>query len=180
MILYEHIGIKVRTLTESDAVLLVQWLNDPAVLLYYEGRDRPHDEELVRRHFYEKRERITQCIVEKEGRPIGYIQYYPISEEERLEYGYAEAKERIYGMDQFIGETDCWNKGIGTELVSSMADFVITHEHADRIVMDPQTWNTRALRVYEKCGFVRVKILPQHEWHEGENKDCWLIEYKRG
>lgn len=36
-----------------------------------------------------------------------------------------------------------------------MVSYLITHEKTDKIVMDPQTWNKRALRVYEKCGFVK-------------------------
>jgi aminoglycoside 6'-N-acetyltransferase len=43
--------------------------------------------------------------------------------------------------------------------------------------MVPQAWNERALRCYEKCGFVKKIFLKQHEWHEGEYRDCWLIEF---
>lgn len=49
----------------------------------------------------------------------------------------------------------------------------------DKIVMDPQAWNERALRVYEKGGFVKKKYLEKHEMHEGELRDCWLIEYAK-
>jgi aminoglycoside 6'-N-acetyltransferase len=45
--------------------------------------------------------------------------------------------------------------------------------------MDPQLRNKRALRCYEKCGFTPVKILPQHEQHEGIMEDCHLIEKRK-
>lgn len=45
--------------------------------------------------------------------------------------------------------------------------------------MDPQVRNERALRVYEKNGFVRVKRMERREMHEGELRDCWLIEKNR-
>jgi len=61
--------------------------------------------------------------------------------------------EDIYGMDQFIGEADYWNKGIGTLLVTSMVNYLIGSKKATRVVMDPQVRNTRALKCYEKCGF---------------------------
>ena len=80
-------------------------------------------------------------------------------------------------MDQFIGESTYWNKGVGTQLVSAMVAYLIEEKGADRIVMDPQTWNERAIRCYEKCGFKKVKLLPENELHEGEYRDCWLIEY---
>jgi aminoglycoside 6'-N-acetyltransferase len=169
----------VRALETEDASLLVKWLSDPLVLVFYEGRDRPHDYGLVMKHFYEDREEITPCIVEFRGLAVGYIQFYLISDEERAGYGYQEYDGLIYGMDQFIGEAGYWNRGIGTALVRSMRDYIIEYKRADKIVMDPQTWNSRALRVYEKCGFKKKRPLPKHEWHEGEYRDCWLIEYAR-
>jgi aminoglycoside 6'-N-acetyltransferase len=171
----DNLGI--RTLLEEDAPHLVKWLSDPQVLQYYEGRDRAHDLELVMKHFYEDRDEITQCIVMFEGKDIGYIQYYPISEEECDTYGYKDEDGVIFGMDQFIGETDFWNQGIGTTLITCMRDY-ITSLGVDIIVMDPQAWNHRALRCYEKCGFRKLKYLPEHEWHEGSKRDCWLIEYR--
>lgn len=178
MRLYQHHQLTVRLLTDNDAPLLVKWLSDPQVLQYYEGRDRPHDLDLVKKHFYEKNEEIVQCIIEYNEQAIGYIQYYPISGEEIEEYGYQGFAGKIYGMDQFIGEVGYWNKGIGTKLIQSMVNHLIEHERADKIVMDPQAWNERALHVYEKCGFKKVKYLPRHEWHEGEYRDCWIIEHE--
>ncbi|ANS74729.1 2-aminoglycoside phosphotransferase [Paenibacillus yonginensis] len=167
-----------RSLEEQDALLLSRWLSDPAVLEYYEGRDRPHDVELVKEHFYKDREGITACIIRHYGRDIGYMQVYEIEEAERKLYGYADFQEVIYGMDQFIGEPDCWNRGLGTELVDAMVAYLAEERKASRIVMDPQAWNARAIRVYEKCGFVKKQLLPKHEWHEGEYRDCWLMEYE--
>lgn len=83
-------------------------------------------------------------------------------------------------MDQFIGETEYWNKGIGTKFVKSMIDYLINYEKADRIVMDPQAWNERAIACYKKCRFEKVKLLKEHEKHEGRHRDCWLIEYSQG
>ncbi|TCZ80212.1 N-acetyltransferase [Paenibacillus albiflavus] len=178
MNLYSHGSIAVRSLTVDDAGLLLKWLSDKDVLEYYGGRDQPYNFEKVEKHFYERARDITQCIIEFEGHAIGYIQFYLISEEERQEYGYGDFNGNIHGMDQFIGEVEYWNKGIGTDLVKSMVNYLLTHEKAEKIVMDPQAWNERALRVYEKCGFVKKKYLKEHEWHEGQYRDCWIIEYE--
>jgi aminoglycoside 6'-N-acetyltransferase len=177
MMLYKNDEITVRTLTENDAPLLVKWLSDPQVIEYYAGRDRPYNLEMVKNHFYERTIEITQCIVIYSKHEIGYIQFYIINDQEIEEYGFKDFKGNIYGMDQFIGEVDFWNKGIGTKLVSSMVKYLVEHQSADKIVLDPQTWNVRAVRVYEKCGFKKIKLLPQHERHEGQLKDCWLMEY---
>ncbi|WP_274650113.1 GNAT family N-acetyltransferase [Paenibacillus humicola] len=177
MILYQQDKLSVRVLQKDDAELLVRWLSDPKVLEYYEGRDNAHDLDKVREHFYREDE-ATRCIVQYEEIDIGYIQFYPVLEEERRLYGYTDRQETLYGMDQFIGETQFWNTGIGTKLVASMRDYLM-RRGVDAIVMDPQAWNHRALRCYEKCGFVKMKMLPSHERHEGEMRDCWLIEYRK-
>lgn len=178
MILYHNQELSVRRLVPPDAELLVKWLSDPLLLEYYEGRDRPHAMAMVLEHFYEEEAGgITRGIVCYKSQDVGYIQFYPIDAEEKAEYGYTDFEGRIYGMDQFIGETAFWNQGIGSQLVGETVQYLTESMQADKIVMDPQCWNHRALRVYEKLGFVRRKLLVEHEWHEGEFRDCWLIEY---
>jgi aminoglycoside 6'-N-acetyltransferase len=178
MILLQEHEISIRTLETRDATLLAKWLSDPTVLEYYEGRDRPHNLELVKEHFYEDRDEITQCIILYRSIEIGYIQFYEIDDEEIEKYDYKGFSGKIFGMDQFIGETDYWNQGIGSRVINEVVKYLIKHKEANKIVMDPQAWNTRALRVYEKNGFIKKKYLKKHEWHEGEFRDCWLIEYE--
>ncbi|MBE1553039.1 GNAT family N-acetyltransferase [Sporosarcina limicola] len=168
----------VRILKEEDKYLLAKWLSDPEILQYYEGRDNPFYLEKVEKKFFKEEDDATRCLIEFNGEPIGYIQFYEVDAEEKLTYGYEDSTELIYGMDQFIGESDYWNKGVGTLLVSSMVKYLIEEKGAGCIVMDPQTWNGRAIRCYEKCGFEKVKLLQANEWHEGEYRDCWLIEYR--
>jgi aminoglycoside 6'-N-acetyltransferase len=173
----ENEKLRVRTLIEVDKFNLAKWLSDPEILQYYEGRDNPFDVEKVERTFFKKEEGVTPCIVEYDGTPIGYIQFYKVDKEYREKYGYTDDSGKLYGMDQFIGESAYWNKGVGTQLVRLMVSYLIEKKGADRIVMDPQSWNERAIRCYEKCGFKKVKLLPKHELHEGEYRDCWQIEY---
>ncbi|MFS1516383.1 GNAT family N-acetyltransferase [Bacillus sp. SCS-151] len=176
--LFQNNKLKVRQLELKDNILLAKWLSNPIVLKYYEGRDNPFNVEKVNMEFYNRLNGVTGCIVEYEGVEIGYIQFYELDDATRKAYDYVKIPERIYGIDQFIGEVEYWNKGIGTLLVRSMVKFLCEKKQADRVVMDPQMWNDRAIRCYEKCGFNKVKMLPKHEFHEGEHRDCWLIEYK--
>ena len=168
----------VRLLETTDSTFLYKWLNDPVVLEYYEGRDRPHTMDDIDENFYDSSEE-TRCIVEYDGVPIGYAQFYVVAENERRLYGYEDVQETIYGMDQFIGEPDHWNRGIGTLLVKSVVEYLATVCDVDRVVMDPQCRNARAIACYEKCGFKKVRILPGHEMHEGEMRDCQLVEWVR-
>jgi aminoglycoside 6'-N-acetyltransferase len=179
LLIFQTDNLRVRKLADNDVDYLVKWLSDQIVLQYYGGRDRPHDIEMVREVFFPQEDSETRCIIEYDSKPIGYIQYYELDDEGKKKYGYTDVEEKIYGTDQFIGEVHYWNKGIGKLLVGSMVDYLITVLNASKIVMDPQTWNVRAISCYEKCGFKKVRLLPRNEWHEGELKDCWLMEYSK-
>ncbi|WP_108993232.1 GNAT family N-acetyltransferase [Paenibacillus agaridevorans] len=120
MILYESNGITVRKLEIKDQKHLVSWLNDPLVLTYYEGRDRPHDLEMIKENFYTNDEEEKRCLIEYNHKPIGYIQFYLIDEETSKKFGYYDLNETIYGTDQFIGETKYWNQEIAKQLMKSM------------------------------------------------------------
>ncbi|MED3645919.1 GNAT family N-acetyltransferase [Halalkalibacterium halodurans] len=176
--LFQKEGLQVRRLEEKDEELLVKWLSSPIVLEFYEGRDKSFNLNKVRDVFYDSADETVKCLVEYEGNPIGYIQYYQLDEKTKRDFGYTN--ELIFGMDQFIGEAGYWNKGIGSLLVSSMVHYLLKEKPAGRVIMDPQIRNKRALRCYEKCGFNKVRILPKHELHEGKYQDCWLLEYKDG
>jgi len=177
MIFFENGKLTVRSLEHHDKNIIVKWFSDNEVLQYYEGRNCPQNEDMVEKNFYSEYINKTRCIIEYSQNPIGYIQFYPINEEERKAYGYANFQGSIYGTDQFIGETEYWGQGIGKTLMKSIADFLIKKREVKKIVLDPQTWNQRAIKCYEKSGFIKVKLLSRHELHEGELRDCWLMEF---
>lgn len=170
--------IKIRPIKENDKYIIKKWLSDPEVLQFYEGRDRPFTLEMVEEKFMKGSPPVSRCIVTFEDREIGYLQYYPIDEEERDKYGYSQSQEVIYGTDQFIGESALWNQGIGTLMINEVKKYLTEIKRADRLVMDPMVWNERAIKCYEKCGYRKVKILPQNELHEGDWHDAWLVEYR--
>ncbi|MGP4073878.1 GNAT family N-acetyltransferase [Piscibacillus sp. B03] len=162
--------LEVRKLDQKDIRFMAKWLSDDRVLEFYEGRDQPFDTEKVREDFLNEESDVVSCMVLFKGKEVGYIQFY--------EKKYSYTDNDVYGIDQFIGEPTYWNMGIGTLLVSSMVNFLINKKGADVVVMDPQIRNSRAIRCYEKCGFKKVKMLPEHELHEGVYQDCWLMEYR--
>lgn len=82
----------VRPLIKDDANKLVKWLSDPVILQYYEGRDNPFDLKKVHQVFYTQNDQTSRCIIEWEGQAIGYIQYYPLDDDEKRTYGLNEEK----------------------------------------------------------------------------------------
>jgi aminoglycoside 6'-N-acetyltransferase len=181
---FVHSGdIAIRRMQDDigDYLLMSRWLTDERVLEYYEGRSNPHDLERVIKKFGPRAQgeaRVVPCIMVYRGVPIGYIQYYPLVDDEGLAR-HLETAEGVYGVDLFIGEPELWGRGIGTQALRAMVGYLFGALGARRVIIDPQTSNHRAIRCYEKCGFKKVKLLPRHELHEGEHRDCWLMAIDR-
>lgn len=177
MALFRNGTLEVRRLIPPDYPLLSKWLSNPTVLEFYEGRDNPHDLAKVEQVFDSKVDGTeTGCIATYEGTDIGYIQFYPVPVDEKTSFG-LELTHVVFGMDQFIGESAFWNRGIGTHLVQSTAEYLRNELGGDQVIMEIQARNRRAIRCYEKAGFRKIRWLPKHELHEGEWRDCWLMGY---
>ena len=172
----EHFGILARAGglwirlmrdDETDYALMSAWLSDPRVLEFFDGRDNPLSIRDARQKYSPRimgEENTTPCIIENDGDAIGYVQFYP------------KDVQDVWGLDQFIGIPDKWSQGLGTRIVRLMLDYLFTNKHASRCVLDPQVLNLRAIRCYEKAGFQKARLLRRHELHEGELRDCWLME----
>ncbi|PTM59158.1 GNAT family N-acetyltransferase [Desmospora activa] len=165
----------IREVVVNDVPILTKWLSDERILIFYKGRDQPYDKEKVQNEFLTFTKGMIRCMVEWEGKAIGYLQFYQVDEDSLRKYGY-RPQDRVWGMDQVIGEPDYWNRGIGTVLVQAAVRYLVAEKGARFVIMDPQVRNTRAIRCYEKCGLKKVQMLPRHKKHEGVWQHCWLME----
>lgn len=165
--------ITVRPWREADLPLIEKWMSDPRVLQYFGGRDHVLDAAQVRADFDEASE-DHRCVFASNSETVGYIQFCPI---DVAESG-MPAHDRVWGIDLYIGEPAFWGRGIGTRLVRAGAEQLLAQGFADRVTIDPEAWNTRAVRCYEKAGFVKRRLMPRSEFHEGEWRDNWLMEFK--
>ena len=168
--------ILIRDFTESDLPLMFRWLTDDTVLEFYEGRDVRYTMDTLSEHFLEEIPDGFRVIFEYRNIPIGYGQAYRLSGELFEEYGYPDSGRNVFAMDQFIGEPQYWNKGLGSSFLKLMADYLKEDKAADCILLDPHKSNPRAIRAYEKAGFRIIGSLPEHELFEGKKEDCWLME----
>lgn len=170
--------IRIRDFTEADLPFMLKWLSDDRVLEYYEGRDVRFTMDTLSAHFLEAIPDGFRVIIEYKDQPVGYGQVYQLSGEQFDEYAYPDDGMAVFAMDQFIGEPDYWNRGIGTTFLRMMTAYLRTYRRAERVLLDPHKNNFRAIRAYEKAGFRIIKSLPEHELFEGKMEDCWLMERK--
>ena len=174
-------GVSIEAMRDdpSDYRLLARWLTDERVLEYYGGRDAPRPYERVVEKYGPRargEDPVRACIISYRGEAIGYVQYYPVDDASEYELDDATG---AYAADIFIGEPEYWNRRIGTQALSALARYLFQALGARRIVIDPHVSNARAVRSYEKAGFVKAKVLPAHEMHEGERRAAWLMIMER-
>ena len=119
---------------------VAEWWHDPETLEFV-GGDLDHPD-------------LAQFIVSHNDRPLAYLQCYQIGDW-HLSFGPQPVGTR--GLDQFIGEADMLGCGHGSAFIRAFIDQLFARG-VPRIVIDPNPGNPRAIRAYEKAGFV-----PQHE-----------------
>lgn len=173
--------VALRPLEKPDAPLLLRWLTDRRVLEYWEGPSIRFTPQRIEEDFYTAEEAARRCVIEYEGRAIGYLQIYRLDQELLAEYEYSPEPESLcFGIDQFIGEPEYWGRKIGRAFISLIVRHLTQKEGAVSVILDPHADNLRAIRCYEACGFRKLKFLPAHELHDGALVDCWLMEYRPG
>jgi aminoglycoside 6'-N-acetyltransferase len=137
-----------RPMTPGDMPLIRRWLDAPHVAewwhdpetLEFVGGDLDHPD-------------LAQFIVSLDGRSFAYLQCYRIGDW-HVSFGPQPVGTR--GLDQFIGEADMLGCGHGSAFIRAFIGELFARG-VPRIVIDPAPANARAIRAYEKAGFV-----PQH------------------
>lgn len=138
-----------RPMTADDMPMVQHWLAAPHVAEWW------HDSETL--EFVSgdlDHPDVAQFIVGLDARPFAYLQCYQICD---WHDSFGPQPTGTRGLDQFIGEADLLDRGHGSAFIRAFIDDLFARG-VPRIVIDPRPNNPRAIRAYEKAGFV-----PQHE-----------------
>jgi aminoglycoside 6'-N-acetyltransferase len=127
-------------LTPDDLPLVRAWLGRPHVAAWW-----PEGEQQVRRiaEAIGSADR-TPYLVSMAGQPFAYLQC------ER----HAPA---LCGVDQLIGEADLIGRGHGSSFVRQFCDQLFAGGEVTAVTTGPDQANARAIRAYEKAGFLPVE-----------------------
>lgn len=143
-----------KPLQEKDLELLCKWLNEIHIKEWWD--DKLTNEEIKSKY----KKRISDTIVVPfivclNDNPIGFIQYY---QADKVGDGWwPEEQEGTIGIDQFIGEKDLINRGIGTKMIRAFIDHLFINSNIKKIITDVDPKNFRAIHCYEKIGFKFIK-----------------------
>jgi aminoglycoside 6'-N-acetyltransferase len=132
-----------RPLRVTDFPLLLTWLSNDHVKRWWNDGDDTLEK--VALHYGAEAPDVARfMLIESKGMsesPLGYFQYYIVSKE-------------IIGIDQFIGEADRINQGIGTAAIKLFLETIVARHKPQQVIIDPHPENKCAIRCYEKVGFM--------------------------
>lgn len=143
--------IRFRPLAEADLDMMARWLRAPHVAEWWHRAEKQVEQ--MRSHIDDPT--VSPFVVLLEDMPFGYIQLCDLDFERDKEPVLGSQPKGTFGIDQFIGPADMIGHGLGTRLVSAMAEQAL-NSGATRVLVDPHPDNTAAIRAYEKAGFVRL------------------------
>jgi RimJ/RimL family protein N-acetyltransferase len=138
----------IRAKKSDDAVNDYRWQSDKELSaldavsplnLPFQDYYREYIETLV--HPYPNR--ITFAVDTHDGIHIGNCVYYNIDK---------ESNETEIGI--MIGERYYWDQGYGTEIISTLIDYLFIRLKFQRIYLKTLITNIRAQKCFEKCGLV--------------------------
>jgi aminoglycoside 6'-N-acetyltransferase len=98
---------------------------------------------------------MDQYIASHDGVPFGYLQCYRLTD---WNICFGPQPEATRGIDQMIGEPGMIGRGHGSAFIRTFIEGLL-ESGTPRIVVDPDPDNARAIRAYEKAGFLRDKIV---------------------
>ncbi|WP_128928781.1 GNAT family N-acetyltransferase [Bradyrhizobium guangxiense] len=140
-----------RPMTRADLPLIRRWLGEAHVRQWWGDPDEQFA--LVSGDLDEPA--MDQFIVLAGRQPLGYLQCYRLT---AWNTGFGPQPEGTRGIDQFIGESDMIERGHGSAFIRQFVDEQF-RSGLPRMVTDPDPLNARALRAYEKAGFIRDRIV---------------------
>lgn len=134
--------IVLREFKDSDIKLFKIWLYTPHVEKWYENPLSWIDEIEKRNKEYSW---IHHFIVECEGKPIGFCQYYEYCNSEETWHGNTEI-DGTYSIDYLIGDTNYIRKGLSKEIISSLISKIKLCDNAKLIIVQPESDNSASCR----------------------------------
>jgi len=174
--------IRFRAVEREDLPIFKKWINDPevrqglGVYLPLSSEDEEEWFEGVRKHQPDERNLVIEVRQPGEssalpGEPTGQPGQGPGEAAWQMIGGCSffrlDSRNRSAEFGIMIGDKNYWNHGYGTEAVHLLVQHGFSTLNLNRIHLRVLEDNPRAIRAYEKVGFI----------HEGRQRQA---EYKHG
>lgn len=160
-----------RPIELEDEALLRRWINDPAVwrtLCIRPPVNAVREREWIETLSKDPTQTVFGLVVKEDQRLIGTVGLVHI-----------QAAERSADLGISIGEVAYWERGYGREAVELMVRYGFEELNLNRIGLQVYSDNWRAIRCYQKAGFVHEGCLTQAAYRNGRYQDVYLFAMLR-
>lgn len=161
--------VLLREFRQEDISGMRDWINDTEITRYLGGAfTRPQTweqtEQYLRGFLTGDAGGVNFAIAEKEsGRYIGQCNLLSI------DYVARNAELAITLTRQYVGD------GLGTEAVRLLTGYAFRMLNLNKVYLKVHSDNKRAIRCYEKCGFVQEGVLREHKFLDGRYADILFM-----
>jgi [ribosomal protein S5]-alanine N-acetyltransferase len=162
--------VQLCPIRRGDAGLYMRWFNDHQVARYL-GIHQPLSREQIENGLEERRskkvdEEVMLGIWLKDPlRLIGNIGIHDIN-----------PRDRHGELGIFIGDSDRWNQGYGTEAIHLLLGYAFDTLNLRKVWLDVRAHNERGLAAYQKIGFEEVARCKEHRYIDGAWRDEIIME----
>ena len=162
--------VRLRPVEERDLSHFVRWLADSEMTRWLEHFDKPPTLEEEYEWWHDKRsdpDNVLWAIETPDGQLVGTTELRLTLAAERAEMGIA------------IHDKTQWSGGLGTDAVRLVVDYAFEELDLNRVELTTDEENARAIRCYEKVGFVREGLLRQHRLVDGRYGNTVIMSILR-
>ena len=166
--------IRLRHVEKEDLPQFVEWLNDPEVsqgLSMHTPLSMAEEENWFDKMLKSPNEERPLCIEARQDdgwQLIGNSGFFSI-----------DWRNRNAELGLFIGDKNYWDQGYGTEGVRLLLRHGFSTLNLHRIFLRVFEDNPRAIRAYEKAGFIHEGRQRQAEYHDGQFHDVLFMSVLR-
>ncbi len=166
--------IRLRSAERQDIPQFVSWLNDPEIienLMIYAPLSRAEEEDWFN-HMLERSKDERPLVIEvlegDEWIMVGNCGIHNI-----------DWRCRSAELGIFIGEKKYWNQGYGTAVMRLLLKYGFQTLNLNRLMLDVYDSNHRAIRTYEKAGFIHEGRKRQAMYKDGRYMDILIMSVLR-
>ena len=163
--------VRLRAYEKSDADALFRWFADEEVTRWLGPPNFPsraHQERFIELAQSSSDDAKYFAIETLEGKLVG-----------DCGLRFIDWKSRKAEFFITIGEKQFWGKGLGSDALRIVIRVAFDKMNLNRLWLTVLVDNPRAVRCYEKCGFVREGLLKQESYVDGKYRDVLLMALLR-
>jgi RimJ/RimL family protein N-acetyltransferase len=158
--------IRFRGVERSDLPLFVDWLADPEVrfgIATYLPMSMPREEqwfEATLKRPEDEQPLVIEALINRSWKVIGTCGFH------NIDWRVSQAEVGI-----LIGEKTHWDKGLGSQAMQLLLGHTFNTLNLNRAFLRVFATNGRAIRSYEKVGFVHEGRMRQADFQDGKHID---------